>query len=391
MRNKLLICFAIILQISAKAQEKFNLTIQFPTQLQTSQISVVYHNGIEEKTVKVSSSSMNITDYFYSKYATIVVSFDSNSIISSASHTFYLSHKVASLTYEITPKKKELEYKLTNALDANVIAKQYNRFIEKENEDINEFNRNDTISDATVSFNMNEALRKKLIQKQLTFINKHRNQYYSFQIFKNYIAPSIFSNADSLYGCYKNMFPIEFINTIEGKNIEEQLLGRTIANHENIKAIDFCTSDIYNNKICSQDLRGKYVLINFWASWCGPCVAELPSIKEIKEKYNKDSLVVISVNIDKDSAKFLQAVKKYKIDWINVYRDFSLGTKFGGLVSIPVLFLIDKSGNIIYNKNYRQDFTAELPILKSVLREKLFDGNSGLKAIFDKVENTEPQ
>ena len=162
-------------------------------------------------------------------------------------------------------------------------------------------------------------------------------------------------------------------------------MGRSIANNENIKAIDFCTKDIYNNKICLQDLKNKYVLINFWASWCGPCVAELPAIKEISERYSKDSLEIISVNIDRDSAKFLKIVKQYKMDWINVYRDFSLGTKFGGLVMIPVLFLIDKSGVVIYNKNYRKDFTAELPILKSILKEKI-SSNVNIKEIYDNAK-----
>ena len=206
MKNKLLICFVIILQISTKAQEKFNITIYFPAQLQTSKIKIFYNDGIEDKVVNVSSSTITSTDYFYSKYATIHIIIDSSNTTLAAYHTFYLSNKAASLIYKFPNSKKLLEYKFIGAYDANVIANQYERFIEKENEDIRQFDINDKNLDATTSFNTNEQLRKNLIKKQLVFINHNRNNYYSFQIFKNYIAPSIFSNADSLYSSYKKMF-----------------------------------------------------------------------------------------------------------------------------------------------------------------------------------------
>lgn len=387
MKNKLLFLFIILLQTSTKAQERFNITIHFPSELQLSQIKIYYNNGIEDKTIKTSSSIMNITDFYYSKYAIIRVKIDKSDMILPSNHIFYLSKKLATITYkkQNLSSESELAYKLVNAYDANIIDKKFEQFTKKEIDDINKFNQEENGLDATTSFNKNEQLRKKLIKKQLDFLNVNQNEYYCFQVFKNHIAPNIFSNADSLYFSYRKMFPNDFLNTIEGKKIEEILLGRRIAINENIKAIDFCTSDIYDNKICLENLKGKYVLINFWASWCGPCVAELPSIKEISEQYSNDSLEIISVNIDNDSSKFIKASEQNKMNWINIYRDFSLGTKFGGLAMIPTLFLIDKSGTIIYNRNYRKDITAELPILKSVLKEKISIDNYNSKKIYDNI------
>lgn len=93
-----------------------------------------------------------------------------------------------------------------------------------------------------------------------------------------------------------------------------------------------------------------------WSLCC-----RVASIKEISEQYSNDSLEIISVNIDNDSSKF------------------------GGLAMIPTLFLIDKSGTIIYNRNYRKDITAELPILKSVLKEKISIDNYNSKKIYDNI------
>ncbi len=95
------------------------------------------------------------------------------------------------------------------------------------------------------------------------------------------------------------------------------------------------------------DLKGKLVLIDFWASWCGPCRQSFPALQEIYTKYKDQGLVVLGVSLDEDRADMEGFLKKMKIDFPNV-RDLKgkLAEKLG-IDAIPSSFLISPSGNIV--------------------------------------------
>jgi len=107
--------------------------------------------------------------------------------------------------------------------------------------------------------------------------------------------------------------------------------------------------------ISLSSLRGKYVLIDFWASWCGPCRQENPNVVRMYEKYKGKNFEIFGVSLDQDRAKWLAAIEKDKLTWTHV-SDLkgwqSAGGKAYEVNSIPVTFLIDKTGKIIA-KNLR--------------------------------------
>ena len=371
----------ILCSIVGLAQQKFIVTVNFPKGLIANKIEISYYTGIKEKKIKprINKKSITISDSFYSKYASLIILIDSNNYYLPAYNSFYVSKRPANIVFNPqrnSSKKEYPKYKLRNAYDVSSISNKFRNYIASEEKELNDYANSHEIDSIYFS------LFRKLISKKLKFIQKNKKFYYSFQIFKKEISPITFGKKDSLLDAlldfYTVTFPQDFKETIEGNQITNILQSRKVATHDNIKAPDFTTTDILGHNFSLQSQRGKYVLINLWATWCIPCVAELPAIKQIRNKYPGDSLAIVSVSYDRDTLPFLQALQKHKMDWINVYRDEELGDKYGGRIFLPGLFLIDKDGVIIYNRNSGKETDFEkLSVLNSILEKRIRDNLSG--------------
>ena len=104
------------------------------------------------------------------------------------------------------------------------------------------------------------------------------------------------------------------------------------------------------------DLKGKVVLLDFWASWCRPCRVENPNVVRVYQQYHDKGFEVFSVSLDRDKASWIKAIKDDGLIWANHVSDLgywqSKGAKIYGVSSIPATFLIGKDGRIIA-KNLR--------------------------------------
>jgi thiol-disulfide isomerase/thioredoxin len=112
--------------------------------------------------------------------------------------------------------------------------------------------------------------------------------------------------------------------------------------------------DNTGKKIKLSDLKGKVVLIDFWASWCGPCRRENPNVVEAFAKYHKTKFAnakgfeVFSVSLDKNEQAWLDAIKQDKLTWdSHVWDKNGDFAKEYHITSIPMAFLIDGEGNIV--------------------------------------------
>ena len=101
-----------------------------------------------------------------------------------------------------------------------------------------------------------------------------------------------------------------------------------------------------------EDLKGKYVYIDVWATWCGPCRAEIPSLKKLEEKYHDKNIVFVSISIDvdKDHEKWKNFVSEKQLGGIQLFADKNWNSEFMlsyGINSIPRFILIDPNGKIV--------------------------------------------
>src|SRR5882724_8985988 len=106
--------------------------------------------------------------------------------------------------------------------------------------------------------------------------------------------------------------------------------------------------DVDGKTVQSADFKGKVVILDFWATWCGPCKAEIPGFIALQEKYGKDGLVVIGISVDEDGAA---VVKKFAgqlgINYPVVLADQKTTRAFGGIEVIPTTFIVDRTGHVV--------------------------------------------
>lgn len=100
--------------------------------------------------------------------------------------------------------------------------------------------------------------------------------------------------------------------------------------------------------ISSDDFKGKVILLGFWATWCGPCRAEIPGLIDLQTKYQKQGLAVIGISLDEGGVDKVKAfVKKAGFNYPVVLADDKVQRAFGGIDAIPLTFVIDRQGRIV--------------------------------------------
>jgi thiol-disulfide isomerase/thioredoxin len=109
-------------------------------------------------------------------------------------------------------------------------------------------------------------------------------------------------------------------------------------------------------------MRGKVVLIDFWATWCGPCVQEVPNVVEAYEDLHPKGFEIIGISLDKDKAKFEAFIKEKGMAWPQYFDgkgwQNEISSRFG-IQSIPAMWLVDKKGMLV-ETNAREDLEEKV-------------------------------
>ena len=135
-----------------------------------------------------------------------------------------------------------------------------------------------------------------------------------------------------------------------GKELKYNIFFATELIGLNKKAISFSQNDTSGNMVALSDFMGKYLLIDFWASWCGPCRAEHPNLKKAYSKYQSKGFDILSISLDNDKAAWTKAIIHDSIIWKNV-SDLkgwkNEAAKKYVITEVPTNYLLDRQGKII--------------------------------------------
>jgi thiol-disulfide isomerase/thioredoxin len=121
---------------------------------------------------------------------------------------------------------------------------------------------------------------------------------------------------------------------------------------------------INGEKVSSSSFEGKTLLLTFFATWCPPCLEEVPTLIQLQNEYRDDNFSVIGLSVDQGGARAVKRlIEKKSINYPVVMADSQIMEDFGGVYGIPVAFLINKKGNVV------KKYTGYVP--KSILEKDL--------------------
>ncbi|MBC8255924.1 MAG: TlpA family protein disulfide reductase [Candidatus Marinimicrobia bacterium] len=136
------------------------------------------------------------------------------------------------------------------------------------------------------------------------------------------------------------------------------------------KAPDFTLKTMHDSVYTLSELEDKVVLINFWATWCGPCRMEIPEFNEMHNKYHEQGFVILGISVSDNKKQLKNFAKSFAVDYPLLYggtREMNKIMKdYGGVYAVPSSFLVGKNGSIVWSypgailKNYDPQTFATL-------------------------------
>lgn len=113
-------------------------------------------------------------------------------------------------------------------------------------------------------------------------------------------------------------------------------------------APDFALKSSTGENLRLSELRGEVVMINFWASWCGPCRQEMPLLDELYNRYRPMGFTILGVNVEEDSTKARQMLDDIPVDFPILFDNQSKVSELYDVVAMPSTFLVDRDGRVRY-------------------------------------------
>ena len=237
--------------------------------------------------------------------------------------------------------------------------------------------RNAMISKDSLAFvDLQEQLsdmQAKFTDFQVNYVTENSESYISTLILEQLIlnkgvetdeAQSIFSAFDAIIKKTKSGIKIKNMLFLENENNDtESEDGKETDVSVGSIAPDFSAPNLNGTPQSLYTSLGKYTLVDFWASWCGPCRTESPKLVQTYNAFKDKGLTILSVSLDKNDANWRKAIENDKLEWNHVSYlkrwDDPIAEMYG-VTSIPQLFLLDENGKVVAKDNYISDILPQI-------------------------------
>jgi thiol-disulfide isomerase/thioredoxin len=206
-----------------------------------------------------------------------------------------------------------------------------------------------------------EAKRRALQQKYLVpllqkLVKDHPNSFaavFSLGEAREMMSP------EQQERLYAGLSP-EMKKTKEAKEFQEFSQG--VKNSAVGKKVnDFTLPDEKDQSLAFSNFKGKYVLIDFWASWCGPCRQSFPHMREVYQQYKGQNFEIFSISIDKSKSDWLKAVEKENNPWKQALDNINIAGKGFAITGVPTTYLISPEGTILMKEvGFNPDGSGEI-------------------------------
>ena len=164
-----------------------------------------------------------------------------------------------------------------------------------------------------------------------------KRNYFNYSLFTGSII--IVLSGILLFSCSKDDKKV----AVEKKETVEKKVDNSDA-----MAPDFSLINLKGETVSLSDFRGKVVILDFWATWCPPCKAEIPGFVELHSKYADQGLEIIGISLDQGDLSVVPTfTESYNVQYPILYYKDEVIMNYGGIRSIPTTFIIDKDGKIV--------------------------------------------
>ena len=138
---------------------------------------------------------------------------------------------------------------------------------------------------------------------------------------------------------------------------------------ENVRpAPQFSLANLDGKNVSLKDFADKVMVVDFWATWCGPCREEIPHLNKLYENYRGKGLVVVGISMDAEGPEVVkQFAKELRMEYPVVMGNENVQQDFGGIVGLPTTFIIDRKGNIV--KKYTGYQPAIMQDMEQTIKE----------------------
>lgn len=209
-------------------------------------------------------------------------------------------------------------------------------------------------------YKLSDASQKDQLESLKQFIKENPKSFTAVFLLNNYATRIDLLELENMYAS----LPAKFKETKSGKSIATMINARKITAIGKM-APDFTQPDTSGKAVKLSDFRGNYVLVDFWASWCGPCRAENPNLLKTFNKYKDEGFKVLGVSLDQPGKKasWLAAIHKDGLTWTQVsdlkFWDNEVAVLYG-IKAIPSNLLLDPQGKIIAKDLRGEELTKKL-------------------------------